>query len=110
MTVKTAKHTPAPWTVYAVTTGPEVGAIYVRGDGGSVAKITSVLITRDEDAHLIAAAPELLAALSGLNHRGGDDQGGYCICPRKNGNAPNAEHSTGCANARAAIAKAVGRE
>jgi len=57
---------------------------------------------------LIAAAPELLEALKGLNHMGGDERGGYCICPLKDGSAPDAKHATSCANARQVIAKAEG--
>lgn len=59
------------------------------------------------DARLIAAAPKLLATLEGLNHMGGDDRGGYCICPARDGSAPDARHSTSCADARAAIRQAT---
>jgi len=56
------------------------------------------------------AAPELLAALEQLNHMGGDERGGYCICAMNDGSAPDRKHSSGCADARAAIAKARGKE
>lgn len=52
------------------------------------------------------AAPELLSVLKAMNHMGGDERGGYCICPLQDGSAPDAKHATGCANARKAIAKA----
>jgi len=54
------------------------------------------------------AAPLLLAALQGLNHMGGDDRGGYCICPCNDGSAPSHKHSTACRDARIAIAAATG--
>lgn len=61
------------------------------------------------DALLIAASKEMYLALMGMNHMGGDDRGGYCICPLNNGNAPHAKHSTGCQIARYALAKALNR-
>ena len=53
---------------------------------------------------------ELLAALKGLNHMGGDERGGYCICPLKDGSAPDNKHATSCADARQAIAKATRKD
>jgi hypothetical protein len=58
------------------------------------------------NAALIAAAPDLLAAIEAINHV---TKGGYCICPCADGNKPDANHSTGCADVRAAIAKARGQ-
>ena len=54
------------------------------------------------------AAPELLALLESMNHMGGDERGGYCICPLNNGSAPYHKHATVCAAARALLAKAKG--
>jgi len=103
-------HTPGP-----LKFGPNTLTIYQEGTGTPVAKIVGPgfgypfpheLGTAIANGVLLAAAPDLLAALTGLNHMGGDERGGYCICPRKDGSAPDAQHSTACADARAALAKA----
>ena len=52
------------------------------------------------------AAPDLLAAMQGLNHMGGDERGGWCVCAWHDGSAPDEQHSTACADGRAAIRKA----
>lgn len=64
-------------------------------------KQTAEIIDRE------SAAPDLLTALVTMNHMGGDERGGYCICPRQDGSAPDSQHATGCTQARAAIAKAT---
>lgn len=64
------------------------------------------LDARKERDRLKAINDELLAALKNLNHMGGDERGGYCICPCGDGSAPDEKHATSCANARNAIAKA----
>jgi hypothetical protein len=56
-----------------------------------------------------AAYDALLDALKGMNHMGGDERGGYCICPLKDGSAPDTKHATSCMDARRAIANAEGR-
>lgn len=82
----------------------------VRGlSGGDLIVTVAARIPCWTDAKLIAAAKEMLSALEGLNHMGGDKRGGYCICPVHNGTAPHAEHSSNCQDARYAIAKAHGR-
>lgn len=103
-------HTPGPWWLDGPT---HVVAAPVDDQFGN--RSVAVTATRYDgptnaaNARLIAAAPDLLAALRILNHMGGDERGGYCICPRSDGSAPNEKHSTGCAMARAAISKAEGK-
>lgn len=46
---------------------------------------------------------QLVDALRGLNQMGGDDRGGYCVCPEQDGSAPDNYHSTACVSARAAL-------
>lgn len=68
--------------------------------------VPTEIIARYVDPHngpLLAAAPDLCRALSQMNHMGGDERGGYCICPKKDGSAPDDQHSSGCADARAAL-------
>jgi len=64
----------------------------------------------EADANLHVAAYDLLHALEGMNHMGGDERGGYCICPVNDGSAPDIRHATSCENARQAIRKATKRE
>jgi len=99
------QHTPGPWKgdgsyVYA----PDGAIIAIVQNPGSRESDYPLVANRD----LIAAAPELLKALMVQNYMGGDEHGGYCICPRENGAAPDKEHATGCVMARAAIRKATG--
>lgn len=54
------------------------------------------------------AAPRMLELIASMNHMGGDESGGYCICPRQDGSAPDDEHSTGCADARALLREVEG--
>ena len=94
--------------------------VYVDCDdrGETIAAVwLPCLIGREQDeveeealalARVIAAAPAMLRVLSAMNHMGGDDRGGYCICPRNDGSAHDGEHSTCCMDARRAIAKALG--
>jgi hypothetical protein len=101
-------HTPGPWKAWdddGTGTTPCVLSEKVNAGGNFYVAECKVF----DDARLIAAAPELYAALKYLNHMGGDERGGYCICPRNDGSAPDKKHSTGCADARAAIAKAEAR-
>jgi hypothetical protein len=59
-------HTPGPWTK---SEGSSVAALNFRGDPGRTRKIADVyagggtLAERHANAHLVAAAPELLEAL-----------------------------------------------
>lgn len=76
---------------------------------GSVGMETQTVATvyRKALVPLFAAAPGMLKALQALNQMGGDERGGYCVCPLNDGSAPDERHATACAMARAAIAKAT---
>ena len=62
-----SKHTPGPWEV--AITGGMARAVFKQGDpGGQICKLPGALFGPDGDtrlanAHVIAAAPEMLAAL-----------------------------------------------
>lgn len=60
-----AKHTPQQWLIKLAITGPAKSKLEVSGIIGTQAKdaIVNVLDLDFDDAHLIAAAPELLEAL-----------------------------------------------
>lgn len=45
-----------------------------------------------------------MKVLEAMNHMGGDERGGYCICPLNDGSAPDHKHATICADARRALA------
>jgi hypothetical protein len=97
-------HTPGPWNriqfddeEFEVIVGPAGDERICEMRGNEQAMM--------ENARLIAAAPDLFNALKYMNHMGGDERGGYCICPCKNGSAPDEKHSTGCVDARRAIAR-----
>ena len=99
-------HTPGPWTAHdddGTGTLPCVLSDKVNAGGNFYVAQCNVF----EDARLIAAAPKLLEALVWMNHMGGDARGGYCICPRNNGSAPDEKHATFCVDARRAIAAAT---
>lgn len=103
-------HTPGPWRIkgtnYGYTNKDVLGPPH--RDGGDYSPICTA--DNEANARLIAAAPELLEALKGMNHMGGDERGGYCICPRQDGSAPDERHATICVDARKAIAKAEGEK
>ena len=83
----TTQHTPGPWNVSPPCKLSPRYSVYHNGP--------LVYVERGEDARLIAAAPDLLAALEACLHRldAHDDQ-----------SAPE------CLAARAAIAKATGEQ
>ena len=93
-----SKHTPGPWEA---VNGPE-DTYYVEecGQRGIVAEVLHICTDEwtDANASLIAAAPDLLAALRDLV----DD------CESANGCMGN-EHKIDTDEARAAIAKAEGK-
>lgn len=86
------KHTPGPWEIIG-------GNVYSRETKPGRAAHVSALICRnptDDDANLIAAAPELLTALEALAQR------------YRGSVALNDEHAALAEQAFAAIAKAKG--
>ena len=90
--MSTTKHTPGPWRVES---GPYYRAI--RVDSEVIADMRQISRSFNEsNARLIAAAPDLLAALEGMLEVFGDEFG--------------AGESDTCDAARAAIAKAKGTE
>jgi len=82
-----SKHTPGPWRIGALESGQ------AAVDGASGAEVTGWVSI--PDAHLIAAAPDLLAALERLFRWG---------------SWPSEEHKQDMESARAAIKKARGEE
>ena len=90
----TKKHTPGPWEVQ-YNTVIECWDIGKAGEERLAGLLASVL-SSNADARLIAAAPELLEALKNLYTATPDNEGG--------------ELGRACMKARAAIAKAEGRE
>jgi len=66
-------HTPGPWTVTIGDTIAGTPAYWLsEGSGGVVGDVQSV---NDDDARLIAAAPQMLRALQRLTHPAADDDG-----------------------------------
>ena len=59
---------------------------------------------------LHAKAEEMRELLASMNHMGGDERGGYCICPINDGSAPDVKHATICAEARALLAELEPKE
>lgn len=100
-------YTPGPWEPKIMTTFTDKGVAYFIS-AGPLGEIIATNVKKD-NVRLIAAAPNLFKALKYMNHMGGDERGGYCICPCKDGSAPDHRHATVCANARQAIAKAEGQ-
>lgn len=99
-------HTPGPWGfTYDGSSDWSIGP----ADDPQARRIASVWDRDDARAEanvrLIAAAPELLAALK-LLARG---NGQLCFCEMAIGNPMLKEHSRACVNARAAIQKAEGQ-
>lgn len=86
-------HTPGPWRVVAVDWSPEGNARF---------EIEGVHRTGIADARLIGAAPELLAALEGMEKWASSIYDGYPPSTASIAAAPYREA------ARAAIAKATG--
>ena len=109
MTTRETTHTPGPWCIKRVRDFMMPTWLVQDADGRTVADCSNGYadtMPEEANARLIAAAPALLAALEGMNHLGGAARGGYCICAARDGSAPDARHSTSCADARAAIRQA----
>lgn len=83
-----------------------IGTTVVAEDGAEQLVTVAARISNWQDAQVMCAAKEMLTALEGMNHMGGDERGGYCICPLNDGSAPHSEHATCCQDARYAVAKA----
>jgi hypothetical protein len=104
------EHTPGPWRHgrLDMTTITEREVKFVYGPGNSPNLVAMADCSKDEwraNARLIAAAPELLEALRELPGR--DPREGLpCWCGAKE---PQNHHDY-CMKARAAIAKAEGRD
>lgn len=116
--MKTEKttHTPGPWTLTADLhiRGPQgfgsLAKVYRDGFARELAGITG---SPEANARVMAAAPELLAALK-FQASWTMRDGSPCACPAgKNEDEPRGKmptiHSTSCEYLRAAIAKADGR-
>jgi hypothetical protein len=90
--------TPGPWKAEGHTVR--------HADGTQIALVNAYRADQrgESNARLLAAAPSLLDALRNLNHMGGDERGGYCICPIHDGSAPDEKHATACSDARRALA------
>lgn len=61
--VSMSAHTPGPWAVGAEVASARFGGPSIRGGGATVAVVISGNGRADANAALIAAAPDLLAAL-----------------------------------------------
>ncbi len=95
--MKTAQHTPGPWH----TVDHKSGTFEILGDDTyPVLRIRGGMTPTNSNARLIAAAPDLLAALNGLL---------YGIIPTEDSQADAEVKAYWCAQARAAIAKATGQ-
>jgi len=88
-----SKHTPGPWTVRRYKAGYEITTPTATAE----AVVTRLVSASFHDAHLIAAAPDLLAALRYAIDQLTNMQSGGWPCEDE------------IAMARAAIAKAEGR-
>lgn len=107
-----AKHTTGEWNFAADSYGKvrhsKKACVYsnVTTPKGDMLVTIAARIDNWHDARVMAAAKLMLSALVGMNHV---TDGGYCICPCKDGHATARHHSTNCADSRAAIAKAGGQ-
>jgi hypothetical protein len=104
----TPGHAPAPWALcYDGQIDSADGQLVVALPFESYREFKESSDVVLANYRVMTAAPLLLAVLISMNHMGGDDRGGYCICPLNDGSAPNHKHATVCADARTAIAKAI---
>lgn len=105
MKKKTAAHTPGPWVIRGSN---RWGDLTVEPAAEPPKEITVANVPRQEDAALVAAAPEMLAALKAIEWAAAHEDG-YNVCPfcsaryRKRG----AAHRDTCIVGNA-IAKAEG--
>lgn len=99
-----SEHTPGPWVV------GNVGEVVAGGT--TLADVYGDDEQADVDARLIAAAPDLLAALEDMiNHCQGCNGRGRCYgrVPGSPGSYASNQPCQDCGDARAAIAKARGK-
>jgi hypothetical protein len=107
----TAKHTPGPWVRRNIASARDI-YIAEANDGGapSVAivptRVSRLADEEDANARLIAAAPDLLAALRRIV--ASDDAHATLHAPDDDDIARMVEYAAAFDNARAAIAKATG--
>lgn len=98
------KHTPGPWTV--MDRNIYAADVYAPNSVDASGLIASVRLNTNHgyaNAHLIAAAPELLDALKALRFND-------CFCEVRIGNPMfRGQHTAACIAANAAIAKAEGQ-
>ena len=112
MKTEKSKHTPGPWYIYKDyydnKTGKNSQIMYKCGD----AQFTSLcrVIQNPGDAHLIAAAPELLAALEYCAEMLDDDGGRAQGVFYSGALAPDSDDITALDYIRAVIAKARGEK
>lgn len=110
------QHTPGPWRVGSRGSYHQRHYIEIMADiplrgrrhGATMEMPVCEVGINEADARLIAAAPELLAALHSTNCDT-DAEGYFCNCPLADGTRPDSDHATSCVDARHAIAKAEGR-
>ena len=104
--------TPLPWESGMVETEPHCVAFYLITQATNIGgwNVAQTLSNKERDAkdaayiaHAVNAYPRLVAALFCMNHMGGDERDGYCICPRNDGSATDSKHSSGCADVRALL-------
>jgi len=120
------KHTPTPWRVFSknnvisIMKADSTGAglvfptfdeiIHWSGFDSSYFHVDApanagfIVDACNQHDRLKAQVAILLEVLKEINHMGGDERGGYCICPLNDGSAPDHKHSSSCADARAVIA------
>lgn len=103
------RHTPGPWEAVGLTERFDLFTVmHTVGDIRGFIASVHMKMTADErvaNAHLIAAAPDLLAALKALTAPT-DEFPERCCCEMATGFGDR--HADFCLEARAAIAKAEG--
>jgi hypothetical protein len=103
-----SKHTPGPWTVYDDSNDGKTGRIEIAAIGKTVARIYNSVPAQDlPNALLMAAAPDLLEALSNLELSANTVQ--YCFDRRpENFGTALTQLTADAKRARDAIARARG--
>jgi hypothetical protein len=94
----TTKHTPGPWTLDVQRDGAE-GGTWINIEADAILGLVAEAIGCRADAHLIAAAPDLLEALRYFGEK----------CQANTDDGEETGWNAALRTARAAIAKAEGR-